>query len=55
MENWAEFWHWTQRIAGIVFLVLVSLYIIQCLSHLDIVGLDYFDHYIRSLIKNIFK
>jgi hypothetical protein len=52
MEDFG-FWNLLKSIAGIVFVTLLGLYIVRCISTWQLVNLDQFDQFIRSLIHYV--
>jgi len=50
-----QIWHWTQRIAGVLVVVCLCLYLVRCAVAWDFISFDHFDRFMSGLIAYIFK
>jgi hypothetical protein len=46
----SEVWQWVQKIAGILLVVCLCLYLLRCLVALEFVSVDRFGHFLRGLV-----
>jgi hypothetical protein len=49
-----EIWHWTQRIAGVLLVVCLCLYLVRCAVAWDFITFNKFDYFMRGLVSYIF-
>jgi hypothetical protein len=54
MDSIQGIWQWVQRIAGILMVVCLCLYVVRCVTTGQVVSFDRFDHYMRGLVRYIF-
>jgi hypothetical protein len=45
-----ELWQWVQKIAGVLLVVCLCLYLLRCLVAGEFVGVDRFAHFLRGLV-----
>ena len=46
----SEVWQWVQKIAGVLLVVCLCLYVLRCLVALEFIGVDRFGHFLRGLV-----
>jgi hypothetical protein len=51
----SEVWNLMKSIAGILFVVLIGLYVIHCFTTRQFISVDEFDVFIRKVVQNIFS
>ena len=47
----SEFWHWVEKIGGVVLVVCFCLYALRCLASGEFIGMDRFGHFIQGLLR----
>jgi hypothetical protein len=48
-----EIWHWVEKVAGVLFVVCLCLYLIRCGVAQRFIGIDQFGHFVQGLIHFI--
>jgi len=44
-----EAWHWAERVAGILLVVCLCLYLLRCVVAWDFISVERFGHFLRGL------
>jgi hypothetical protein len=47
----SELWLWVQRVAGVLLVVCLCLYVLRCLVAAEFIGVDRFGHFLRGLLR----
>jgi hypothetical protein len=47
----SEVWQWVQKIAGVLLVVCLCLYLLRCLVTMEFIGVDRFGHFLRGLLR----
>jgi hypothetical protein len=50
-----EIWQWVQKIAGVLLVVCLCLYVLRCCVTADLVSLDQFARFLRGLITYLMR
>jgi hypothetical protein len=53
MDGLLAWWHWIERIAGVVLVVYLCLYAIRCMATSHFLSPDEFIHFLRGLVGYI--
>ena len=51
----SEVWQWVQKVAGVVLVVCLCLYVLRCLVMTDLVSIDQFARFLRGLITYLVR
>jgi hypothetical protein len=51
----SELWQWVQKVAGVVLVVCLCLYVLRCLVMTDLVSIDQFARFLRGLITYLVR
>jgi hypothetical protein len=46
----SEAWQWVQKIAGVLLVVCLCLYVLRCLVTAEFIGTDSYGHFLRGLV-----
>lgn len=51
----SELWQWVQKIAGVLLVVCLCLYVLRCLVAAEFVSIDQFARFLRGLITYLVR